>query len=98
LFQLISGLIISFNLVPKILAPKNSIMSTTPRNDQDPDRSERLLDKAEDESDAGTLEDKARQQAKKLTQDSKEDNLRTDNQAPSERILDKEDDVEESTE
>lgn len=65
----------------------------TSRDDQDPNLSERLLDKEEDESDKGTLENKARSQAEQLTKASDEDNQRSDNQSHSERILDKEEDV-----
>ena len=71
-------------------------MPGTPRDNQDPNLSERLLDKEEDESAENTLEEKARSQAEKLKQDSEEDKQRTDNQAPSERILDKEEKEEES--
>ena len=71
-------------------------MPGTPTDNQDPDLSERLLDKEEDESAKKTLEEKARSHAEKLKQDSEEDKQRTDNQAPSERILDKEEEEEES--
>ena len=71
-------------------------MPGTPTDNQDPNLSERLLDKEQDESAKDTLEDKARSQAEKLRQHSEEDSRRTDNQAPSERILDKEENEEES--
>jgi hypothetical protein len=67
----------------------------TPRDNHDPNLSERLLDKEEDESDKGTLENKARSQAEQLTKASEEDQQRSDNQSHSERILDKEDNEEE---
>jgi hypothetical protein len=70
-------------------------MTGTPRDDHDPNLSERLLDKEEDESDKGTLENKARSQAEELTKASEEDHQRSDNQSYSERILDKKDSEEE---
>ena len=70
--------------------------SDTPRDDRDPNLSERLVDKEEDESAKGTLEDKARSQAEQLTRAKEEDGQRSDNQSHSERVLDKRDDKEEA--
>ncbi len=66
----------------------------TPRDDKDPNLSERLLDKEEDESDNGTLENKAKSQAEQMIKASEEENQRSDNQSHSERILDREDNAE----
>ncbi len=66
----------------------------TPRDDNDPNLSERLLDKEEDESDNGTLENKAKSQAEQMIKASEEENQRSDNQSHSERILDREDNEE----
>ena len=70
--------------------------SDTPRDDNDPNLSERLVDKEEDESAKGTLEDKARSQVEQLTRAKEEDGQRSDNQGHSERVLDKRDDEEEA--
>lgn len=66
----------------------------TPRDDNNPNLSERLLDKEEDESDNGTLENKAKSQAEQMIKASEEENQRSDNQSHSERILDREDNEE----
>jgi len=63
---------------------------TTPRDEQDPDLSERLLDTKENESDKATLEEKARAHAEKLAKANEEDHQRSDNQGHADRLLDKE--------
>ncbi len=56
----------------------------------------RLLDKDEDEQAPPTLEQKAQELKDKFQKEQKENSVRSDNQEPAQRILDKEDTSEEA--
>ena len=65
--------------------------SGTSADENGPDRSERILDKEEDDEDEDSLGKKAQAQTDKLKNAADQDSERSDNQNPSERILDKDD-------